>query len=77
MSSAGSRDQLSVRVRFSVGKLLIALEVTRLHGNSEGAAVRHRFGRLRIKNQSQKKPYDSSSYKALAGLSPILIIDWS
>jgi|SaaInlStandDraft_1057018.scaffolds.fasta_scaffold224224_1 hypothetical protein len=51
MSSAGSRDQLSVRVRFSVGKLLIALEVTRLHGNSEGAAVRHRFGLGQIGNQ--------------------------
>jgi len=25
----------------------------------------------------QKSPYDSSSYQSLAGLSPILIIDWS
>ena len=50
MSSAGSRDQLSVRVRFSVGKLLIALEVTRLHGHSDGAAVRDRFGLVQIGN---------------------------
>jgi hypothetical protein len=33
--------------------------------------------RFRSNISIQIRPYDSSSYKALARLSPILIIDWS
>ena len=55
MSSAGSRDQFSVRVRFSVGKLLIALKVRRREANAEGAAGRYRFVRLQIEKQHPEK----------------------
>ena len=51
--------------------------LTPLAAPQQATAVRYRFGRLQIGNQCLKKTCDSSSYSNPAGLSSILIIDWS
>lgn len=55
MSATSLRDQFSVPVRFSVEKLIVALELIRPYANSQGTMVRDRFGLLQIENQRPKK----------------------
>jgi hypothetical protein len=64
--------------QFAFGfRLTITFKVMLARGSHRAGPFGISSDGFKSKINIQKSPYDSSSYQSLAGLSPMLIIDWS